>query len=233
MKKISRLRITLSVAGLYLLTQLPRVLDLPVSINWLVAAGVILSGYIEWSRSAPVLRLQDRRAVLFGRACEDAMARLREHDDTARLNIMEIDGLPFRRFFRIIYDLYVDKRDRDKGRKMGVWQGVAGQAAESGEFCYGDITDKEKGPRFGLDADQREKTEDVRLVLSMPIMKAKQGGKAEPELSDKVIGVVNIDSKREDAPEFYRAHMVHGESLQDRQEQALREISEYCSYVMT
>lgn len=64
-------------------------------------------------------------------------------------------------------------------------------------------------------------------------MKALQGGKDEPELSSKVIGVLNIDSKREDAPGFYRNCMVDGRSLQDRQEQALREISEYCSYVMS
>ncbi len=195
-----------------------------------------MSGYIEWHRSKPVLRLQDRRKVLFDQACKRAMGRLRKHDPDARLNIMEIDGLlPLKQFsfFRIIYDLHVSKDDPDKGMRMKVWQGVAGQAAESGEFCYGDITDKAKGPRFGLNADQMKKTEDVRLVLSMPIRKAKQGGKDEPELSGKIIGVVNIDSKKEDAAEYYRTHMVNDQSLQERQEEALREISEYCSFIMS
>jgi len=124
MKIVRRFKITLSVAVLYLLTQLPRVLsDLPVSSHWIVAAGVILSGYIEWSRSAPTLRLQDRRKILFDQACQPAMERLREHDPTARLNIMEIDGvLPLRRFrfLSIINDLHVHKDDPDKRMKMKV-----------------------------------------------------------------------------------------------------------------
>ncbi len=237
MKIIRRLKITLSVVLLYALTQVTKLFpDLPGSLQWAIFGSIIVvAGYVEWSRNAPTLRLQDRRKVLFDQACKGAMARLREHDSTARLNIMEIDGLPLKqlRFLRIIYDLHVDKRDPDRGMKMRVWQGVAGQAAESGEFCYGDITDKEKGPPFNLNAEQRRKTKDVRLVLSMPIMEATQAGKDEPELSDKVIGVVNIDSKRKDAPDYYRNHIVDGRSLLDRQEQALREISEYCSFVMS
>ncbi len=122
MKRISRLKITLSVAALYLLTQLPRILpDLPVNAHWIVLAGVLLSGYIEWHRSKPVLRLQDRRKVLFDQACKRAMGRLRKHDPDARLNIMEIDGLlPLKqfRFFRIIYDLHVSKDDPDKGMRI-------------------------------------------------------------------------------------------------------------------
>lgn len=238
MKKIRRLKITLSVALLYLVTQLPRLLSpaLTEGVEWaIVGIGFLGAGYVEWSRSAPVLRLQSRRRILFDQACEKAMVRLREYDDTARLNIMEIDGLPFKqtRFLRIIYDLHVGKRDPDKGMKMKLWQGVAGQAAMSGEFCYGDISDKEKGPRFNLDAEQQRKTKDVRLVLSMPIMKAVEGGTDIPELSDKVIGVVNIDSKREDALNYYQTLHIDYKSLLHLQEEALREISEYCSFVMS
>jgi len=64
----------------------------------------------------------------------------------------------------------------------------------------------------------------------MPIKKAIQGPDGDTELTDKVISVVNIDSKMENAPDYYRNHMVDGRSLWDRQEQALREISEYCSF---
>lgn len=237
MKTIRRLKITGLVAVLYALTQLPRVVpDLPVSAHWIIFGLVtIISGVVEWFRNAPVLRLQDRRKILFDQACKGAMTRLRQHDDTARLNIMEIDGLPLKqlRFLRIIYDLHVGRRDPDKGMRLKIWQGVAGQAAESGQFCRGDIADKETAPPFGLDAEQQKKTEDVRLVLSMPIMKAVQRSKADPELSDKVVGVVNIDSKKEDAPDYYRNHNVDGRSLLDLQEQALRQISEYCSFVMS
>lgn len=237
MKRIRRLKITISVAALYALTQLSRMVpDLPGYLHWIVFALVIaIAGYVEWSRSAPILRLQDRRKILFGQACESAMKRLRKEDPTARLNIMEIDGLPLRqfRFLRIIYGLYVDKNDPDRGMRLKVWQGVAGQAAESGQFCIGDISDKTKAPPFGLNAEQQKKTEDVRLVLSMPIKKVKQGGDGDPELTDKVIGVVNIDSKMEDAPDHYRNHMVGDKSLRDLQEEALRQISEYCSVVMS
>lgn len=238
MKKIRRLKITISVAVLYLLTQLPRLLspELTDTAEWaIVGAAFLVAGYVEWARSAPVLRLQSRRRILFDQACKRAMTRLRQFDDTARLNVMEIDGLPFRqtRYLKIIYDLHVDKRDRDKGMRMQIWQGVAGQAAMSGEFCYGDISDKERGPRFNLNADQLRKTKDVRLVLSMPIMKAVESGTDEPEISDKVIGVVNIDSKRHDALDFYQTLMVDYEPLMHLQEKALREISEYCSFVMS
>jgi hypothetical protein len=236
MKTIRRLKITISVAVLYALTQVSRMVpDLPGYLHWVVFVSVIvIAGYVEWSRSAPTLRLQDRRKILFDQGCKGAMARLREHDPTARLNIMEIDGLPLRRFrfLRIIYDLHVRKDDPDRRMRMRVWQGVAGQAVESGQFCIGDIADKEKAPTFGLDAEQMKKTEDVRLVFSMPIKKALQGPDGDTELTDKAIGVVNIDSKMENAPDYYRHYMVEGRSLRDRQEQALREISEYCSFVM-
>jgi hypothetical protein len=238
MKTIRRLKITLSVALLYLLTQLPKLLSptLTEAAEWaIVGTGFLVAGYVEWARSAPVLRLQSRRRILFDQACKKAMARLREYDDTARLNIMEIDGLPFRqtRYLRIIYDLHVDRRDPDRKMRMQIWQGVAGQAAMSGEFCYGDISDKERGPRFNLNAEQLRKTKDVRLVLSMPIMRAVESGTDEPEIGDKVIGVVNIDSKRADALDFYRTLFIDYESLMHLQEQALREISEYCSFVMS
>ncbi len=219
-----------------LLTQARNLLpDLPGSVQWLIVLGIVLgTGYIEHSRSAPVLRLQDRRKALFARACEDAMTTLRRYDPSARLNIMEIDGLFFKRFsrFNIVYDLHVSKKDLDKGMRMNVTQGVCGQAAQSGDFCVGDIS-KKKGPPFGLTPEQQKKVKDVRLVLSMPIFKVVQDAKGEPEISGKVIGVVNIDSKRKNAPEFYRTRSVEGRSLQEHQEEALRQISEYCSYVMS
>ena len=238
MKKIGRLKVTISVAALYLLTQIPRLLpDASWNVHYvIVGLAVVVSGCVEWFRSAPVLRIQDRRRVFFDQVCKDALEELREHDPTARLNIMEIDGLlPFKLFrsLKIIYDLHVKKEDPDRGMKMKIWQGVAGQAAVSGEFCYGDISDKERGPRFNLNAKQQEKTSHVRLVLSMPIKKVVQGGRDEPEVSDKVIGVVNIDSQREDAFNYYQTLMVDYESLMYRQEQALKGISGYCSYVMS
>jgi hypothetical protein len=237
LRRLGRYKVTGLVALLGLLTQLRAIwpnLSGYIEIS-VLAAVVLISGYVEWSRNAPVLRLQSRRRILFDQACKRAMTRLREHDDTARLNIMQIDGLPFRRtrFLRIIYHLHVSKEDPDRGMRMKLWQGVAGQAALSGEFCFGDIADKEKGPRFNLDAEQQRKTQDVRLVLSMPILKAVQSDTDEPETSGKVIGVVNIDSKRKDALHFYRTLIIDNEPLMHHQEQALKEISEYCSFVMS
>lgn len=236
MKRLLRYKITGIVTLVVLLIQVRSLLpDLPRGVQWLAAGGIVLgSWYVEHSKSAPVIRLQDRRKALFARACEDAMTTLRRYDPGARLNIMEIDSLYFRRLshFNIIYDLHVSKNDPDRGMRMNVTQGVCGQAAQSGDFCVGDISNK-KGPPFGLTAEQQQKVKDVRLVLSMPIFKVVQDAKGEAETSSKVIGVVNIDSKRKDAPRYYETHKVNGRSLLEHQEEALRQISEYCSYVMS
>ncbi|MDP9474651.1 MAG: hypothetical protein M3R38_02980 [Actinomycetota bacterium] len=234
MRRIGRYKITLSVALLALLTQLPRLF--PKMSGWPVVASLVLvvavAAYIEHMRSAPALRLQDKRKALLDYACKNPMVRLRTFDSTARLNIMLIDGLYFRSLsrFSIIYDLHVADKDPDKRMRMRIGQGVCGDAADKGLFSHGDISDK-KGPAFGLDPEQLEKTKNVRLVMSMPIMKAVNDETGEPRLTEEVIGVVNIDSKRRDALHFYRTRMVGGKSLLDRQEQALEEISRFCSYL--
>jgi hypothetical protein len=121
-KTIRRLKITLWVTVLYALTQLSSLgPELPWHLHWIISGLVIaIAGYIEWIKGAPVLRLQNRRRILFDRACEPAMERLRKHDSTARLNIMEVDGFSVRwfRFLRIIYDLHVDKGDADTRMRL-------------------------------------------------------------------------------------------------------------------
>lgn len=236
MKRLRRYKLTLLVALLALVSQLPSIYSsMP---NWLVivllAAIVLAAGYIEYSRSAPALRLEDKRKALLDNACLNAMKRLRQIDSSARLNIMQIDGLYFRRlsYFNIIYDLFVDDDDPDKRMRLWLGQGVCGDAADKGAFCYADISEK-KGPTFSLDADQLERTKSVRLVMSMPIKKAITDGTGEAQLTDEIIGVINIDSKRRKALQYYKTRQVESQSLLQRQELALQEISEQCSYLLS
>lgn len=162
------------------------------------------------------------------------MSWLREYDGTARLNIMEVGGIGSEnsKSLNIIYDLFVEPSDADKMMDMDYTQGVCGDAVRKGSLCYADISDPER-PTFGLSAEQLRKTEHVTFVISMPIKKAMEGPDGKIRLTDEIIGVVNIDSGQPDPENFYKATMAEGEPLLKRQTQALQEISEYCSRLLS
>ncbi len=67
----------------------------------------------------------------------------------------------------------------------------------------------------------------------MPIKRAVTGPDGKTNLTDEIIGVVNIDSGKPDPENFYKNTIVEGEPLLERQLTALREISEYCSRLLS
>lgn len=152
---------------------------------------------------------------------------------------MEVDRglLPRRGKFEIVHPLRMEG-EPDEDLELRLDQGVCGQAVSQRGFCVVDLETPHR-PTFNLDAEQREKTEHLTLILSMPIKKAKRGRGGSVTLTDEIIGVVNIDSKMKGAYGFYdktiifEADQDEGRSLLEKQTETLREISEVCSYVMS
>lgn len=219
--------------GLSLVTGL-----LPASLDWLkyplVVCAVGLAVYIRYTEVEPDLRFEEKRTFFLDHVCLNPMKRLREFDRTARLNIMEVEGIgpADSKSLNIIYDLFVEPDAPDKFMEMGYTQGVCGDAVRKGAMCYADISDPER-PTFGLNAEQLKKTEHVSFVVSMPVKKAIEGPDGKTHLSDEVIGTVNIDSGLPDAENFYKNKEIEGETLLKRQTKALREISEFCSRLLS
>lgn len=233
---ISKYRLVIAIAVLTGLSQVPGLLF--PSLDWLkyllLIAAVFLAGYIKYKEVEPDLRFEDKRPDILDHICLSPMEQLREYDETARLNIMEVGGIgpDSAKSLRIIYDLFVEPDHADKMMYMGYTQGVCGDAARKGDLCYADISDP-KRPTFGLNAEQLKKTEHVTFVISMPIKKAMKDPSGKTYLTDEVVGVVNIDSGLPDAENFYKNKMIEGESLLDRQIKALQKISENYSRLLS
>ncbi len=194
---------------------------------------MLLAAYIKYTEVEPDLRFEEKRTFFLDSVCLNAMERLREFDETARLNIMEVEGIgtEISKSLNIIYDLFVEPSHPDKMMPMGYTQGVCGDAVRKGDLCYAEISDPER-PTFGLDAEQLKKTEHVTFVISVPIRRAVKGPGGKTNLTDEIIGVVNIDSGKPNPESFYKDTIIEGESLLQRQFTALREISEYCSRLL-
>jgi len=237
MKTLPRYTITLLVAAVAFLPVLWRVFpQMPVWVQ--VGLGLLLAllaGYVEHRKNVePHLAIEEKRTYLFGYACDDPFEELRRFDPTARLNVMEIDPrLPGQEpVFETVYGLGMDGAP-DAGLGLRVSQGVCGQAVAQGEFTVADLT-VEDGPTFGLTADQLAKTEDLTLVLSMPIKKTERLPDGTPSVTDEVLGVVNVDSRMPGALGRYREQgAAPGKTIMDRQEDVLERVSELCSYIMS
>lgn len=235
-KFLSKYRLVIVIALLTGLSQLTGLL--PATLGWLkyllLVASILLAGYIKYSEVKPDLRYEEKRTFFLDHVCSNAMERLREFDRTARLNIMEVEGIgpDSSKSLNIIYDLFVADNHKDKMMDMGYTQGVCGDAVRKGDLCYADISDPER-PTFGLSAEQLKKTEHVTFVISMPIRKAVESPGGKTNLTDDIIGAINIDSGRLNPEKFYKGTIIEGESLLERQITALQEISEYCSRLLS
>ncbi len=98
----------------------------------------------------------------------------------------------FQKQFKTVYH-YNMEHDRDKDLGLITKQGVAGLAYNDPEGKHR-IVDFMNVDRkfFKLDKDQLDRTKSIKFVISTPILKWNhETGK----LTDKVIGVVNIDSR--------------------------------------
>ncbi len=183
----------------------------------------LVAGFLEYRRGVqPYLDLLEKRRYLYSYACDDALDNLLRHDSTVRLNVMEIDRglLPGRGKFKIVHPLRMEG-EPDEGLELRLDQGVCGQAVSQRGFCIAELG-AQHGPTFNLDAEQREKTRHLKLILSMPIRRAKKGRGGSVTLTDEIIGVVNIDSKRRGALGYYRRVSVGNQSLLQNQTEALR-----------
>ena len=200
--------------------------ELVIALLIAFAAGIV----DHYRNVRPRLRLEDKRTYLFGTVCRSALANLREHDETARLNVMEID----RRFmnawsvFDIIYSREMEG-DSDKNLRLKLTQGVAGQAAARQGFCVANL-EADHAPTFGLTLNQLEKTKNLTLILSMPIKRTMKMPDGSFTFTDDVIGVVNIDSKMKGAHRIYETTFLCegdlsavGSTLLDEQWKRLRE----------
>lgn len=86
-------------------------------------------------------------------------------------------------------------------------QGVCGEAFESGELTFADLTDAEP-ESYNLNRAQIKATAQLRFVMSVPIRSI------DPEterLSDAIIGVVNIDSRTNGAEQLIISEADRGE----------------------
>lgn len=198
---------------------------------------VVASGIRDYRQNVkPHLDFLRKRKYFFNWACKRAMERLREFDDTARLNIMEIDWrLPRKKWgrFRSIYHLHMEgARDFDMGLRVN--QGVAGEAVRTKAPYIGNL-EAQDAPSFHLDPDQREKTKDLTLIISVPIdhLEMKADGEFHP--SGEIVGVLNIDSKLENALAYYEGKVVTGEgtTLREETEEAMVAISLNCSWILS
>jgi hypothetical protein len=206
-----------------------------------VAAGLVLivaaSGIRDYRQNVkPHVDFVRKRKYFFDWACKRAMKRLREFDDTARLNVMEIDWrLPRKKWgrFRSIYHLNMEgARDFDMGLQVN--QGVAGKAVHTKAPYIGDL-EAQDAPSFYLNPDQREKTKDLTLIISVPIDRLEKKADGEFHPSGDIVGVLNIDSKLENALAFYEGKIVtdEGTTLREEIEEAMVEISLNCSWILS
>lgn len=232
----ARYRVVLFIGLFTLLSQVAKLL--PTTWDWLeyplLVCVVGIAMYIKYTEVEPDLRFEKKRMFCLDEICLNPMKRLRNFDETARLNIMEVEGVgpDISKSLNIIYDLFVEANHPDKMMEMGYTQGVCGDAIRKGDLCYADISDPQR-PTFGLSTEQLRKTEHVTFVISMPIRRAVETPDGKINLTDEIIGVVNIDSGQPDPEKFYKSTMIEGESLLERQIKALREISEHCSRILS
>lgn len=243
MKTIRRHTITLLVALLALLPIAYRVFpNMSVWVQLFIGLLIaLLAGFIQHYRSVrPHLKLEEKRTVIFGSVFHGVLAELRHHDPTARFLIMEIEyrGLDRWSVFRHVFGRNMGT-DPDKDLGLRLSQGVSGQAVAQRGFCVADL-EAAHGPTFNLDQDQLEKTKDLTLVLSMPIKRTKKLPDDTYILTDDIIGVANIDSKKKGAYEYYLNTILYeadsddeGQSLLEAQFRNLQEISQLCSYILS
>ncbi len=207
----------------------------------LVAASgliAVIAGGLEYYKGVqPFLDLLEKRTYLYGYACDDPLENLRQHDPSARINVMEVDRALLHRWtkrwsrFRIAYGPSMEG-DSDEDLELRLNQGVCGQAVSGQEFVEVDL-ENPNTPSYDLSLGQQQLTKDLKLILSMPIMKAKRRWRGGVTFTDEVIGVVNIDSKSKDAQQYNARTTVDGKSLLEKQEEELGKIGALCSYIMS
>ena len=206
-----------------------------------IAFVVLTFVYNYFKDVRPLLSFAERRDYFFDLACASSLEDLRQNfDRTARLNVMEVGRkLPRRRSeFRPIYTLRMEG-DVDKDLDLKIRQGSTGVAFRDKRFHVANLEDP-NGPDYHLDERQLRMIKDLTLICSMPIRRVRKLSDDSRDITDEVIGVVNIDSKMSNASAFYGRSRVEsifreGEeiSLLEEVQATLDKISETCSWIMS
>lgn len=178
-----------------------------------------------------------KRRYFFDLACVKPMKELRKYDDTARLNVLEISyRLPRKKWgkFKPVYQRHMQGA-RDIHLGMRVDQGASGEAVRTKRPYVGNL-EAPDATSFLLDPGQQEKTEDLTVVFSYPIRRlkrSKEDGEFYP--TDEVIGVLNIDSSRKGAYDFYAENTIPGTDVTLRKEvqSVQEEIALICSWILS
>ncbi len=240
MKTLQRFRTTFLVA---LSAGLPLFIPVFPGLPWwakllilVTVVGVVaLREYIQSVK--PHLDFEKKRNYFFDLACAGALEGLREFDETARLNVMEIDWrLPRKKWgrFKPVYQINMEGA-RDLYLGLRVDQGAAGEAAYR-RTPYVANLEAPDAPSFRLDENQQEKTKELTLIFSWPVMQLKKMDDGEFYPQDEVIGVLNIDSRKKGALAFYEETVFDEEedtSLREELEEVLDEMSLTCSWIMS
>lgn len=230
-----RLRVTLLVSGVSALSLSYQVIP---GLGWtpriFIAVGIVgLSGWIEYRRkNESGLSLQHKRFRLFDYFCKGYIEELREEDPTARIMVLAVEWWPTERasMLRNVFSKHMEDDD-DQHLGLNVTQGVCGEAVTDKSFIVGDL-EAVPQPTWRLTKEQKQKTSGLTLVMSFPIMGTTTGDDGQPTTTNEVIGVINIDSQKKGAYDFY-AEEREGGSLLEKQKSYLSEISEVGSYIMS
>ena len=192
------------------------------------AALCLLAIIVEFFKARPSLTFQEKFGSLMEPLSTPKHAQWQTKDKTVRINVMRLDRvLPFAQlgWFKIIYSMDMDDAD-DHDLTLGSWQGICGEAALKGKF-FAYYLEEGPQPTFRMSARQREKTAGITFVASMPIKYAKKGEDGKLVIQDKIIGVINLDSKQSKAKELYS-----GDHLADI-ETSLGNLSRLCSIMLS
>lgn len=221
---------------------LPLAIALIPGLNFWIKVAIILlivlvAGLREYLRDVkPYADFTKKRNFFFENDSRQAFDRLREYDETARLNVMEVRyRLPRKTWgrFEPIYQLGMEGAE-DMDLRLRVEQGAAGEAFRTRASYLANL-ENPNSPSYGLNLEQQRKTEGLTLIFSWPIMRLRKKEDGELYPTDEVIGVLNIDSSRPGALAFYEETKVadDGTTLREEVETAQEIIAVTCSWIMS
>lgn len=173
--------------------------------------------------------VRDRQRFLIDIHCKPAIEGIRLIDPTARMNIMRVEGLFWKKFD--FFRTYEMENHADAALDLTLEQGVAGAAVEHETWAVGDLEQRQLwvnssdpnaalmqlgDPCRGLKDKQRAAVQPLTLIYSYPIRRlARSGSAGEVQPLKEVIGVVNIDSRQKNA--FH----IHQQPISQSQGQSL------------
>jgi hypothetical protein len=184
---------------------------------WLAISVFLATALGSYAFQAKDRFQDDRQRYFLDLNCQRVIADLRKTDNAARLNVMMVRG----RHFDFACAYHMDGQ-ADEHIKLGIKEGVAGAVLKMGTWAVcsfenesvlvlggGKILDEESLKRV-RSASTAEKTAHLKLIYSYPVRTLQRKGIAGPvgDAGD-VFAVINIDSQRPDALDFYIEQGIH------------------------